>query len=154
LWIYAGISCFLGFCGFVDCFFQPRQAWKNARRSKALWLLITFVGMVTVVAGWLTWAVYSFGPRRAVVRSGGYRRPTVGGANNEIRNRKAAGHMLDEVKMRSATPANRVPVPSGSASPPAWFPDPTGRHGQRWWDGSRWTEKVMDGDIPAQADPV
>jgi amino acid transporter len=37
---------------------------------------------------------------------------------------------------------------------PGHFPDPTGRHGQRWWDGSRWTEKVMDGDIPAQADPI
>jgi hypothetical protein len=26
-----------------------------------------------------------------------------------------------------------------------WHADPFGRHAQRWWDGSRWTEKVRDG---------
>lgn len=29
----------------------------------------------------------------------------------------------------------------GSA-PPGWYPDPSG-HGQRWWDGSRWTEHYV-----------
>jgi Protein of unknown function (DUF2510) len=154
-WIYAGISGFLGFCGFADCFVQPRRAWQNAGRSKPAWLLITFVGMITLVAGWITWALYSYGgTRRAVVRGGGYRRPTVGGTNNEMRNRRMAGHVLDEINMRSAAPPNRPPVPAGSVSPPAWFPDPTGRHTQRWWDGARWTEEVMDGNIPGQADPI
>lgn len=27
----------------------------------------------------------------------------------------------------------------------AWHPDPTGRHEQRYWDGTRWTEHVADG---------
>lgn len=26
--------------------------------------------------------------------------------------------------------------------PPAWYPDPFGRHETRWWDGQRWTEHV------------
>jgi uncharacterized protein YxjI len=26
--------------------------------------------------------------------------------------------------------------------PPAWLPDPFGRHESRWWDGARWTEHV------------
>jgi uncharacterized protein YxjI len=26
--------------------------------------------------------------------------------------------------------------------PPAWLPDPFGRHESRWWDGTRWTEHV------------
>lgn len=26
--------------------------------------------------------------------------------------------------------------------PPAWYPDPSGRHESRWWDGTRWTEHV------------
>lgn len=25
-----------------------------------------------------------------------------------------------------------------------WFPDPSGRHGARYWDGSAWTERVTD----------
>ena len=154
-WIYAGISGFLGFCGFADCCVQPRQAWRNAGRSKPVWLLITFVGMITLVAGWITWALYSYGgTRHAVVRGGGYRRPQVGGINNEMRNRKFAGHVVDEINMRSAAPPIRPAGTTGSASPAAWFPDPTGRHGQRWWDGARWTEKVMDGNIPGLADPI
>jgi uncharacterized protein YxjI len=27
-------------------------------------------------------------------------------------------------------------------TPPGWFPDPVGRHEQRYWDGSQWTEHV------------
>lgn len=27
----------------------------------------------------------------------------------------------------------------------AWHTDPFGRHENRWWDGTRWTEKVRDG---------
>jgi uncharacterized protein YxjI len=29
-----------------------------------------------------------------------------------------------------------------SQHPPAWYPDPFGRHETRWWDGQRWTEHV------------
>jgi hypothetical protein len=49
-----------------------------------------------------------------------------------------------------------------------WHPDPYGRHRQRWWDGTRWTEHVFDdvagtdpppgapspGGAAATADPV
>ena len=28
--------------------------------------------------------------------------------------------------------------------PPAWHPDPTGRHELRYWDGTRWSEHVSD----------
>lgn len=34
-----------------------------------------------------------------------------------------------------------APAPQPPAGPPAgWYPDPSGRPGLRWWDGSRWTE--------------
>lgn len=32
---------------------------------------------------------------------------------------------------------------SGTAAP-GWFPDPSGRHGSRYWDGSAWTDRVGD----------
>lgn len=28
----------------------------------------------------------------------------------------------------------------------SWHTDPFGRHEARWWNGSRWTEKVRDGE--------
>jgi uncharacterized protein YxjI len=35
------------------------------------------------------------------------------------------------------------PVTTASPQPPAsWYPDPLGRHEQRYWDGSQWTEHV------------
>ncbi|MFJ3383425.1 MULTISPECIES: DUF2510 domain-containing protein [unclassified Curtobacterium] len=29
-----------------------------------------------------------------------------------------------------------------STTPPGWYPDPSGRHGTRWWDGAGWTQHV------------
>ena len=33
-----------------------------------------------------------------------------------------------------------------SESPaPNWYPDPSGKHEQRYWDGAKWTDRVMNG---------
>ncbi len=32
----------------------------------------------------------------------------------------------------------------GSAPAPDWYPDPTRRHGYRYWDGAQWTDQVRD----------
>lgn len=37
--------------------------------------------------------------------------------------------------------------------PPGWFPDPTGRHDHRWWDGAAWTAHVADSGVAA-VDPL
>ena len=29
-----------------------------------------------------------------------------------------------------------------STTPPGWYPDPSGQHGTRWWDGVQWTDQV------------
>ena len=31
--------------------------------------------------------------------------------------------------------------------PAAWFPDPTGRNEQRYWDGTVWTNHVARGGV-------
>ncbi|MDO8879551.1 MAG: DUF2510 domain-containing protein [Coriobacteriia bacterium] len=31
----------------------------------------------------------------------------------------------------------------------AWYPDPTGRHEMRYWDGAKWTADVADGGTAA-----
>lgn len=34
-----------------------------------------------------------------------------------------------------------------NATPPnGWYPDPTGRHAQRFWDGAQWTDHVVTGN--------
>lgn len=39
-------------------------------------------------------------------------------------------------------------------NPPAnWYPDPTGRHGQRYWDGEQWTEHVFTDGVQ-DVDPL
>ncbi|KQM82489.1 DUF2510 domain-containing protein [Agromyces sp. Leaf222] len=40
------------------------------------------------------------------------------------------------------------PTPPTPEIPAAWYPDPSGGAGQRWWDGTKWTEHVH----PAGAD--
>ena len=34
-----------------------------------------------------------------------------------------------------------------------WHADPFGRHSQRWWDGSDWTEKIRTGRGASGIDP-
>jgi hypothetical protein len=46
-----------------------------------------------------------------------------------------------------------TPGHSSAAAPPAWHPDPAGRHRFRYWDGSMWTEYVNDGTTNA-IDPL
>jgi hypothetical protein len=33
---------------------------------------------------------------------------------------------------------------------PAWYPDPTGAHDHRWWDGAEWTSHVADAGVAAR----
>ncbi len=48
--------------------------------------------------------------------------------------------------------AGGLPVtPAGP--PPGWYPDPSGRHQHRWWDGASWTASVGDNGVAA-TDPV
>jgi hypothetical protein len=35
--------------------------------------------------------------------------------------------------------------PRRAVVPEDWYPDPSGKHEQRYWDGKHWTEKVLDG---------
>jgi hypothetical protein len=39
---------------------------------------------------------------------------------------------------------------TGSSEQASWRPDPTGRHQQRYWNGSTWTDRVMDGPDEAR----
>jgi hypothetical protein len=38
------------------------------------------------------------------------------------------------------------------AAPAGWYPEPNGTDGQRWWDGTRWTEYATPLSPPPQAE--
>jgi hypothetical protein len=44
--------------------------------------------------------------------------------------------------------------PQGPGTPANWYPDPSGRHQLRYWDGTRWTENVSNGGVVSRDDPV
>lgn len=54
-------------------------------------------------------------------------------------------------------PGGWVPSPLGTDAgfPPlfGWYPDPDGRHEERYWDGRTWSDHVRDGGIAA-SDPL
>jgi hypothetical protein len=51
-------------------------------------------------------------------------------------------------------PRQAAIAPATAGSPPAWHPDPTGRHTQRYWDGSNWTDHVAAPDGSVAHDPI
>jgi hypothetical protein len=41
--------------------------------------------------------------------------------------------------------ASSTPAAASAPLAASWYPDPTGRHEQRYWDGTRWTDHVSTG---------
>src|SRR5947207_3037271 len=69
-------------------------------------------------------------------------------------NRRSPGSWVEK---RVSRCLRAVPTRSGMATlgtPPAgWYPDPALRHQARFWDGSKWTERVADNGVEG-SDPV
>ena len=68
----------------------------------------------------------------------------------------AGGLSSGGINLTGSGPAGAAPAAgAGAAAAPAggWHPDPTGRHQQRWWDGSAWTDQVADNGA-VSTDPV
>jgi Protein of unknown function (DUF2510) len=36
---------------------------------------------------------------------------------------------------------------AGPPAPANWYADPYGRHAHRWWDGTEWTQHVLDNGV-------
>jgi len=52
---------------------------------------------------------------------------------------------LSRLARRHHRPAPAAADGSGGVAPSGWYPDPSGRHEQRYWHDGRWTEHVGDG---------
>jgi hypothetical protein len=52
-------------------------------------------------------------------------------------------------EIQATSPVVTGPMQQGPA--PGWYPDPTGRHEQRYWDGAVWTDAVVSNGQPGTA---
>ena len=65
------------------------------------------------------------------------------------------GPTLTKAWVGSYARVGPIAVVPGSpmAAPPAWHPDPTGRHQLRYWDGHTWSRHVSDDGVAGE-DPI
>ncbi|MGK5682169.1 hypothetical protein [Actinoplanes sp. URMC 104] len=54
---------------------------------------------------------------------------------------------------RPFVPQPQVPQPRAAMPQASWQADPTGRYPHRWWDGTRWTDRVANGTFQG-VDPL
>ena len=52
-----------------------------------------------------------------------------------------------------ATDTQATPYPTNTPVPAQWYPDPSGRHKLRYWEGTTWTEHVSDQGVTS-LDPI
>src|SRR5262245_28779743 len=50
-------------------------------------------------------------------------------------------------------PTTALPEVGAGMPPPAWYPNPAGGRGLRWWDGARWTAHVAVPTVPPASPP-
>ncbi|MCU0271268.1 MAG: DUF2510 domain-containing protein [Acidimicrobiales bacterium] len=62
----------------------------------------------------------------------------------------AAGVGIGAVAAHDGTP---LPPAEQQRQEPGWYPDPSGRHEVRWFDGENWTASVADQGVAA-TDPL
>jgi Protein of unknown function (DUF2510) len=67
----------------------------------------------------------------------------------------ASSAPVADVQVRPLTAGRYAPPldKDGSTARFGWYPDVTGRHEQRYFDGKYWGEQVLDGDVQA-SDPL
>ena len=65
------------------------------------------------------------------------------------------GPTLTKAWVGSYARVGPIAVVPGSpmVAPPAWHPDPSGRHQLRYWDGYRWSQHVSDDGVAGE-DPI
>lgn len=94
--------------GLIDSLIRPSWAYRSARSSKALWVVLN------LVIGFVPAIIYLV----------------------SIRPRVAAAQVAGQPAVPAWT--------GGAPMPSAWYPDPSGRHQLRYWDGAAWTHQVSD----------
>jgi hypothetical protein len=122
LWFLIAIgSLVMMIVALVDMARRPDWQWKLAGQERILWLLLVVLVNVLAIPSLIYWL--------------NIRKKLKAVEEDAANGRYGPGHM---------TYAGWEPVPVGISNagmaPPGWYPDASGQHDLRWWDGSRWTD--------------
>jgi hypothetical protein len=152
----------------VDMARRPTWQWQRAGSNKTLWLVLEIVclllfGLIAIVVALLYFVLPR--PRLlAVEREGPGRGPYPGepyggqpyGSQPYGSQPYGSQPYGGGYPYPGSAPPDPGTDPASSSAPryPAqerrdlpmfgWYPDPSGRHEQRYWDGTRWTDQVSD----------
>jgi len=106
----------------VDIVRRPDWQWKLAGQEKVLWiLLVILINFLAIPA-----LIYWFSIRKKLIAV-------------EV---AAASGAYGAVHLTYSGWEPRPPA----MTPPGWYPEPSGRQGLRWWDGTAWSAYTWSGD--------
>jgi hypothetical protein len=170
--VFAMVMFGLWLWGLIDTAMHPGWAWRQAGHSKALWTVLEVVINPFLVTTLLYLLICRPGiaeAQRMGQGPGGF-----AGAWDPGFTGRGPGGMGGIGGPRPQQPTPQPPpfAPGGTSGapgagpeerfannenptlpPPAWHPDPSGRHQFRYWDGEHWTSYVADGAQQA-TDPI
>jgi hypothetical protein len=93
----------------------------------------------------------------ALAIANGKARNRLATANSELSYLRPENARLQQwVAHLSGTPApetQAIAYPTSTLLPPQWYPDPSGRHELRYWEGSSWTGHVSDQGVTSLDPP-
>jgi hypothetical protein len=117
--------------GLIDAATKPDWLYQRTGSSKVLWVILI------VVLGIIGSAAYLLAIRPRLLAAQG---PSTTAPWNRA---NPPPHVANHLSYG----------PHSTPGPPAWVPDPTGRHEYRWWDGYSFTNQVASGGV-SYTDPM
>ena len=110
----------------VDIVRRPEWQWKLVGQEKVLWLLLVILVNILAIPSLIYW--FNIRKKLKTVEEGA------------TRGQYGPGHMT-----YAGWEPVPVPISNPGMTPAGWYPDASGQHHLRWWDGARWTDHTSDG---------
>jgi Protein of unknown function (DUF2510) len=132
---------------FYAAFMKPHThsvaATVTCTKSTTAGAIVGVVILVAIVGAIVFFAVANARARRSLAA-----------ANAELNYLRPENARLQQwIAGFAGTPMSPEP-PSGydaaPSMPPQWYPDPSGRHELRHWNGTTWTDEVSDGGVTSR----
>jgi hypothetical protein len=130
----------------MNPFSHPVASTVTCTKSTTSGAIVGFVILIAVVGAIVFFAVANARARKSLAA-----------ANAELNHLRPENARLQQwLSGFSGTPMSpevQRGYGSGSSIPAQWYPDPSGRHELRRWNGSAWTDDVLDQGVTS-TDPT
>lgn len=125
----------------IDMAKRPEWQWKIAGQEKVLWIVLAVVINAFAIVSLIYW----FNIRNKLLAI----------EQAAAEGRLGPGFMtIGGWQPGPFAQPQPPPAPAPGYVGAQWFPDPSGEHRLRWWDGNRWTDHVLDDNQPPPAAPT